>query len=155
MSRTLILPCCLLAAPAFAENAILTIAQDRYQAGASVRFEGPAVQDLFMAGDRVVVAAPVAGPAHLAGRRVAIEAAVADDLFAAGCSVVVSGPVGGNATVTGFEVAIGPVPGNLRAAGSEVSVGDVGGYALITVGEATLNGAIHHRRDHRGAVYRV
>ena len=40
-----------------------------YQAGPSVRFEGPAVSDLFMAGTKVVVAAPVAGSAHLAGRR--------------------------------------------------------------------------------------
>ena len=68
MLRALILPCCLIAAPAFAEAAVLTIAQDRYAAGASVRFEGPAVQDLFMTGNQVV-AAPVAGSAHLAGRR--------------------------------------------------------------------------------------
>ena len=58
MLRALILTCCLMAAPAFAEAAVLTIGQDRYAAGASVRFDGPAVQDLFMAGNRVVVAAP-------------------------------------------------------------------------------------------------
>ena len=77
MLRVLILTCCLMAAPAFAEAAVLTIAQDRYEAGASVRFEGPAVQDLFMAGIRVVVAAPVSGSAHLAGRRVAAVIGVA------------------------------------------------------------------------------
>ena len=69
MLRALILTCCLIAAPAFAEAAVLTIAPDRYAAGASIRFEGPAVSGLFMAGNRVVVAAPVAGSAHLAGRR--------------------------------------------------------------------------------------
>lgn len=69
MLRTLILTCCLTAAPAFAEDAVLSIAQDRYQAGPSVRFAGPAVSDLYMAGNKVVVAAPVAGSAHLAGRR--------------------------------------------------------------------------------------
>ena len=75
MLRPLIATFCLLAAPAFAEDAVLTIAQDRYQAGTSVRFDGAAVQDLFMAGNRVVVAAPISGSAHLAGRRVAVDAA--------------------------------------------------------------------------------
>ena len=51
MLRTLVLSACLLASPSFAEDAVLTIAQDRYQAGASVRFEGPDVTDLFMAGN--------------------------------------------------------------------------------------------------------
>ena len=140
MMRALILAFCLFAAPAFAETAVLSIAQDRYEAGASVRFDGPAVTDLFMAGNRVVVAAPVAGSAHLAGRRVTIEATVGGDVFAAGYSVDVRGAVGGDATVTGYEVSVGAVTGNLRAAGSEVVVGPVGGYALITGEEVTLNG---------------
>ena len=92
--RCLILTCCLTAAPAFAEDAVLSIAQDRYQAGPSVRSAGPVVSDLFMAGNEVVVAAPVAGSAHLAGRRVTVEAAVAEDLFAAGYGLDVSGAVG-------------------------------------------------------------
>jgi len=142
MMRALILICYLLAVPAFADDAVLTIAQDRYTAGASVRFDGPAVTDLFMAGNRVAVAAPVGGSAHLAGRRVTVEAAVAGDLFAAGYGINVRGTVGGDASVTGYEVTIGPVTGNLRAAGSEVTVGTVGGYALITGAEVTLNGAI-------------
>ena len=142
MLRTLILICCLLSAPAVAEDATLTIAQDRYVAGASVRFDGPAVTDLFMAGNRVVVAAPVAGSAHLAGRRVAVESAVAGDLFAAGYGVVVSAPIGGDASVSGYGVTIGPVSGNLRAAGAEVVVASVGGYALISGADVTLNGAI-------------
>jgi hypothetical protein len=105
-----------------------------------VRFSGPEVVDLFMAGNRVSIAAPVAGSAHLAGRRVAVEAAVAGDLLAAGFSVAVSAPIGGDATVTGYEITVGPVTGNLRAAGSEVAVGPVGGYALITGAEVILNG---------------
>ena len=142
MLRALMPILCLLAAPAFAETAVLSIAQDRYEVGASVRFEGPAVTDLFIAGNRVVVAAAVAGSAHLAGRRVAVEAAVAGDLFAAGYGVQVSAPVGGDATVSGYEVTVGPVTGNLRAVGAEVSAGPVGGYALITGADVTLTGAI-------------
>jgi uncharacterized membrane protein YgdD (TMEM256/DUF423 family) len=79
MLRALSLICCLLVAPAFAEDAVLTIAQDRYEAGASVRFDGSEVTDLFMAGNRVAVATPVGGSAYLAGRRVTVEAAVAGD----------------------------------------------------------------------------
>ncbi len=142
MLRALILTGCLMVGPAFAEDAVLTIAQDRYQAGQSVRFEGPAVTDLFMAGNRVTVAAPVAGSAHLAARRVTVDATVAGDLFAAGYSVTVGAAVTGDASVTGYEVTIGSVGGNLRVAGSEVIVGPVGGYALITGAEVTLNGAI-------------
>lgn len=142
MLRALTLSLCLLAAPALAETVTLSIAQDRYEAGASVRFDGPAVTDLFMAGNRVSVAAPVAGSAHLAGRRVAIEAAVAGDVFAAGYSVDINAGVGGDVTVTGYEVTVGLVTGNLRAAGSEVVVGPVGGYALITGEQITLNGVI-------------
>ena len=142
MLRALILTSCLFAAPAFAETSVLSIGQDRYEAGATLRFEGPAVADLFMAGNRVVVAAPVAGSAHLAGRRVAVEAAVTGDLFAAGYGITVTAPVGGDASLTGYEVSTGPVNGNLRAAGSEVTIDQVGGYALITGADVTLNGAI-------------
>lgn len=142
MLRALILTLCLLAAPAFAETSVLTIAQDRYEAGQSVRFDGPAVTDLFMAGNSVVVAAPVAGSAHLAGRRVAVDAAVAGDLFAAGYSVTVTAPVGGDASVTAYEVSLGSVGGNLRAAAAEVTLGDVGGYALVSSANVILNGAV-------------
>lgn len=142
MLRAPILICCLMAAPASAENASLSIGQDRYEVGDSLEFEGPAVDDLFMAGNRVALKAPVAGSAYVAGRRVAVEAATAGDLFAAGYGVVVSGAVGGNASVTGYEVTVGPVAGNLRVAGSEVAFGPVGGYALVVGSEVTMNGAI-------------
>jgi hypothetical protein len=142
MMRALILTFCLLASPALAETSVLTLGQDRYEAGSTVRFEGPAVTDLFMAGSRVEVAAPVAGSAHLAGRRVSVAATVAGDLFAAGYSVDVTAAVGGDASVTGYEVALEEVAGNLRAAASEVTVAAVGGYALITGADITLQGAI-------------
>ena len=142
MFSRLIVTFCLLAAPAFAENAALTIAQDRYEAGQSVQFDGPAVMDLFMAGNRVVVAAPVAGSAHLAGRRVAVEAAIEGDLFAAGYSVSASAAVAGDASVTGYEVNLFKIGGNLRAAAAEVTLGDVGGYALVSSSDFVLNGAV-------------
>lgn len=142
MLRPLFLTGLLLAAPAFAETTVLTIAEDRYEAGSAVRFDGPEVADLFMAGNRVVVAAPVGGSAHLAGRRVTVEAAVAGDLFAMGYDVSTSGAVGGNASVSGYEITLSDVTGNLRAAGAEVQVGSVGGYALITGSEVTLNGLV-------------
>ena len=142
MLRPLSLICCLLAAPALAETSVLTLAQDRYEAGETVLFEGPPGQDLFLAGNRVTVAALVGGSAHLAGRRVGVTAAVAGDLFAAGYSVTVTAPVGGDASVTGYEVTLGLITGNLRAAGAEVTVAAVGGYALVTGQDITLQGAI-------------
>jgi hypothetical protein len=142
MLRALTLACGLLALPAHAETASLTIAGDRYMAGGSVSYAGPAVTDLFMAGSRVVVASPVAGSAHLAGRRVTIDAAVAGDLFAAGFAVTVGALVGGDASVTGYELVLGDVAGNLRAAGTEVTVAAVGGYALITGADVALQGVI-------------
>jgi hypothetical protein len=142
MLRPLIILGCLLTGPTFAETAMLTIAQDRYEAGEALRFEGPAVADLFMAGNRVVVASPVGGSAHLAGRRVTVEGPVAGDLFALGYGVEVSGAVGGDASVTGYEIHLIEIKGNLRAAGSDVEVGAVGGYALITGANVGLQGAI-------------
>ena len=116
MLRPLILVGCLLAAPALAETAVLTIAQDRYEAGEAVRFDGPAVSDLFLAGNRVVVASPVGGSAHLARRRVTFEGPVSDDLFAVGYGVEVNGAVGADASATGYGIQLGPITGNLWAA---------------------------------------
>lgn len=132
----------LMAAPAFAETTVMIVAQDRYEAGSNLRFDGPEVADLFLAGNRVVVAAPVGGSAHLAGRRVTIDGAVAGDLFAVGYDVTAAGAVGGDASVSGYEITLGDVTGNLRAAGAEVLVGSVGGYALITASEVTLQGTV-------------
>lgn len=142
MLRPLTLTCCLLAAPALAETSELAIAQDRYEAGETVFYDGPPVQDLFLAANRVTVAAPVGGSAHLAGRRVAVDAAVAGDLFAAGYSVTVTAPVQGDASVMAYEVTLGQITGNLRAAGNEVTFADVGGYALVTAEDVTLKGEI-------------
>ncbi|AZL59543.1 hypothetical protein EI545_12290 [Tabrizicola piscis] len=142
MLRALTLVCGLLALPAHSETTSLTIAQDRYEAGAAVSFNGPSVTDLFMAGNVVSVTAPVGGSAHLAGRRVSVNAAVAGDLFAVGYSVTVTAPVSGDASVSGYELSLGPVTGNLRAAGSEVLVAAVGGYALITGTDIALQGVI-------------
>lgn len=142
MLRPLSLICCLLATPAFAETSVLAIAQDHYEAGRAVQFDGPPGQDLFMAGNRVTVAVPVGGSAHLAGRKVTVEAAVTGDLFAAGYNITITAPVSGDASVTGYEVTLGPVIGNLRVAGSEVAVDSVGGYALVTGEDISIQGAI-------------
>ncbi len=142
MFRALILTACLFATSAFSETSILNIGQDHFEAGETARFSGPEIGNIFMAGNRVEVTAPVTKSAHLAGRRVTVEAAIAGDLFAAGYSVVVSGAVAGDASVTGYEVTLGEVGGSLRAAGTEVVLNKVGGYALVTAGDVTVQGAI-------------
>jgi len=86
------------------------------------------VTDLFMAGNRVVAAAPGAGPAHLAGRRVAVKATVAGDFFAAGYSVSVGRTVTGDASNAAYKLTLGLLDRNLRAAGAETILKNVGSY---------------------------
>lgn len=48
MLRLIILVCCLMAAPVFTKTSVLIIAQDRYEAGGAVRFEGPVLGRLVL-----------------------------------------------------------------------------------------------------------
>ncbi len=112
----------------------LDFAGDAFRAGGTVIFDAEGANDVFLAGERVELAAPIGGAAHLAGRRVAVRGAVAGALYAAGQDVSVAAPVGGAASLTGYDVAVAaPVEGNLRAAGAQVTVrAPVGGAALLT-----------------------
>ena len=49
MLRSLIFAFCFLTGPALAETSLLTIGQDRFEAGATLRFDGPPVQNLSLA----------------------------------------------------------------------------------------------------------
>lgn len=142
MRRALFCLACLIVSPAMADTTTLKVAQDRYEVGDMVRFDGPSVVDLFLAGNRVTMASAIDGSAHMAGRRVTIDAAVAGNVFAAGYAVSINAPVEGNVTAMGYEVLLNAIKGNLRATGAEVSTGAVGGYALITGGDVTLRGPI-------------
>ena len=123
----------------------LAIGHDVYLAGNAPTFAGDATtEDVFIAGQRVTVSAPVLGAAHLAGRKIAVEAAIGSDLFAFGYSVTVTAPVGGDASLAGFEVALDQgAGGNLRAGANDLTVsGTIGGYALMSAATMTLNGTV-------------
>ncbi|MGV8987567.1 MAG: hypothetical protein ACOH2H_14940 [Cypionkella sp.] len=127
------------------DSAHLEIGHDVYLAGNAPTFAGDAAtEDVFIAGQRVSLTAPVLGAAHLAGRKVLVQGAVGSDLFAAGYSVDVAAPVKGDATLAGFEVTVRQgVGGNLRAGANDLTVdGAVGGYALMSAATLTMNGVV-------------
>ncbi len=117
---------------------------DAFRAGGSVAFAAPGARDVFLAGERVDLAAAVEGSAHLAGRRVATEGAVGGDLYAFGADVRVAGPVAGAASLAGYDVEVlGAIGGNLRATGSRIDLrGPVGGAALIAGDAVEIAAAI-------------
>ncbi len=118
MLRTLTLACGLLALPALAETTSLTIAQDRYEAGAAVSFDGPSVTDLFMAG----VTAPINGDASVSGYELSL-ASVTGNLRAAGSEVTVAA-VGGYALITGEDVSMqGVMAGDVVLVAKDITFG--------------------------------
>lgn len=127
------------------DNASFEMGHDVYLAGNAPVFSGDVgTVDLFMAGQRVSVQAPVKGAAHLAGRKIEVNAAVGSDLFAAGYSVMVTAPVAGDANLAGFEATLAQgAGGNVRVGANEVTIGGtVGGYALLSAASLTMNGVV-------------
>ena len=110
MLRTLTLACGLLATPAHADPSGLTIAQDRHEAGAVVRFDGAVDDRPVHGGHRGFRDRARRRVGHLAGRRVSVASPVAGDLFALGYSVEVPAAVGGDASVPGYELTLGRLP---------------------------------------------
>jgi len=144
LSVLVALLCAATAAAAQDEPAGFRLGADAFYTGRTVVHDTPDADDVFMAGERVDLVAPIAGTAHLAGRRLTAEGAVGGDVYAAGADVTLEAPVAGNATLAGYDVAVeNTIGGNLRAAGGSVSVGAaVTGTALLAGGEVEIDGAI-------------
>ena len=133
-----------LALPAAAqEGGRLSLGQDLFIAGESVRLTDAGRDDAFLAGESVALEAPVAGTAHLAGRRVSVGAG-ARDVYAAGMDVRLDAAIEGDATLFGYEVSLaGPVGGDLRGAARRLHLEEsVAGSALISAGEVTLSAPV-------------
>jgi hypothetical protein len=115
------------------DEEIFRIGDDYYYAGRSVAHDVEGASDLFMAGERISVSAPIAGSAHLAGRRIDATGDVGGDVYAAGMDVALRGPISGNATLAGYDVrSAADIGGNLRAFGATVHVlAPVAGTALL------------------------
>lgn len=134
-----------LISPAFAQDEDRAVfGGDRYFGGSSVTAEEDTERDLFMAGERVSVAAPVAGSAHLMGRRLSVEAPVGGNLYAIGYALDLDAGVAGSVTATGAELRLTEeISGNLRASGWEIRLdGPVAGSAILAAGQVSLNAAI-------------
>jgi len=123
----------------------------------------PSPDDVYLFGESVDVAAPVAGDVVAAGRRVLIQervggdvmaaaedlevtGAVGDDLRAAGRSVRIDAPVAGHAVVAGMVVDLGKralVHDWFWAAGDEVDLsGVVAGNAVLRGRTVVIGGAV-------------
>lgn len=117
---------------------------DAYMAGRNVVLSGEAVQDLFIAGDKVRAEADVDGSAHMAGRYVALQSRVGQNFYGAGMEVEVAGTVAGNVSIMGDSLSVSePVSGNLRAMGSNVDIAaPVAGSAILGGDHVALDGVI-------------
>jgi hypothetical protein len=132
------------AGAASAQDETLALGGDVFRGGGTVEHGEAGANDVFLAGERVGLRAPISGTAHLAGRRVEAAAEVGGSVYAAGYSVAVVAPVAGSATLAGYEVEVdAPVGGSLRAFGSTVRVSaPVEGPAFLAGEEVALDAAL-------------
>ncbi|WP_158968975.1 bactofilin family protein [Chachezhania sediminis] len=123
---------------------IYDIANDVFEAGATVDLDRPGKQDVFALGETITATADIGGTAHLFGRKVTVNGAVGGDIYSMGQYVTVASPVAGNVTAFGMNVDVkDDVAGNIRASGSKIVLdGNVGGYALIFAEDLQVNGVI-------------
>jgi hypothetical protein len=133
-------------APAFAqsEESAPATGGDLYRGGSSVLVDTPGLRDVFSAGERIDLASPISGAAHLAGRRIETKGDIGGALYAFGQDIRVEAPVAGSASLAGYDVEIlGAVGGNLRAAGRNVALrAPVEGAALIAGDTVEIDAAI-------------
>lgn len=148
MIRRIALLALLLAAPAAAQEAddteTFAIGADAFRAGATVRISEPGIDDVFAAGERVAIEAPISGSATLAARRVEAGAEIGGDLTAFGADVTVTAPVAGDATLMGYDVNVEAAIGaDLRASGANVRLtAPVTGTAMLAGRSVFFSGAV-------------
>lgn len=128
--------------------------QDLYVAGGKVTIDAPVEGDLIIAGGTVTVNDTVRQDILVAGGTIFIKGNVKDDIRCAGGKVIISGSVSGDVIATGGtldiqrDVVIG---GNLISSGGEVILaGDVHGLAKNASGTFTFNGKVGKELDCRG-----
>ena len=160
--RTRLLPAAIaaffLAGPALADppdSVQHRFSDDLYAAGEDILVGGAGLQHVYAGGRTVAVKAEVSRSVHAAGRNVTIAGAVGDNAYAAGYRVELAGKVGGDAMAAGYRVELsesGAVAGDLTAAARRVLVrGPVGGDASLA-GEiveiaAPIGGSVQIRAE--------
>lgn len=115
---------------------------DAFLAGDRIFAGGSFQQDLFAAGRTVTIAGDVQRNVFAGGATVEIERTVTDDAFVAGGAVVVreSARIAGDAFVAGRTVEMhGAIDGDLRVVGEMVTItGAVNGDVVVRAGTFTL-----------------
>lgn len=113
-----------------------------YLAGTDVTVAAALPGDVLAAGGTVSIAALVAGDATVAGGTVSVTRAVEGDVRAAGAQVVVSAPVTGDLALAGGTVTASSTASDTRIIGGTVRVMGSGGKVVIYGAEVYLSGTI-------------
>ncbi|MDQ1299493.1 MAG: hypothetical protein QG636_161 [Patescibacteria group bacterium] len=140
---TLVLPASLSAAT-FVSARTLVVSEspldNAYLAGTDVTVAAPLPGDLLAAGGTISIAATVVGDATVAGGTVSVTRPVEGDLRAAGAQVIVSAPVSGDLVLAGGTVTASSTATDTRIIGGAVRVTGSGGKVVVYGAEVYLSG---------------
>jgi len=129
-----------------AVGAGVTIDDDLYVAGGTVRVEGTIRGDLLVAGGDVLVEGPVEGDVMAAGGTVRLEGPVRGSVRAAGGQLAIAAPIGEDLVVAGGRVDVGAdarIGRDLVASGGRIELrAPVARDARIGSGEALIAGDV-------------
>jgi len=114
-----------------------------YLAGTDITVAAPLPFDVIAAGGTVSIAAAVAGDVMLAGGTIAIDRAVAGDVRAVGGQVIVTAPVTGDLSLAGGVVTASSTAKDTRIIGGTVRVNGSGGKAVIYGADVFLSGSFN------------
>ncbi len=114
-----------------------------YLAGTDITVAAPLPFDVIAAGGTVSIAAPVAGDAMLVGGTIAIDRPVTGDVRAVGGHVIVTAPVTGDLSLAGGMVTASSTAKDTRVIGGTVRVNGSGGRAVIYGADVFLSGAFN------------
>ncbi|MGE5615735.1 MAG: hypothetical protein ACM3X5_02355 [Bacillota bacterium] len=150
-------------APGTSAEEVVAHGSDRVALGASVDIDEAVERNVFGAGGRVILNAPVGGKVRLAGGHVEIgpNAVVARDAALAGGDIVIGGTIKGDLKVAGGKVRLdGVVGGDVTAGAGTLELGPnakIGGRLKYRAEDferdpaATVAGGITKMRRHYGA----
>jgi hypothetical protein len=125
------------------KNVVLNQAplDNTYLAGSDVRVAAPVAADLTAAAGTLTIAAPVTGDALLAGGTIDIEKSITGDLRAVGGRIIIPEDVGGDVAVAGGIVLVSGHAHDVQAAGGTVRVmGGADTDVTIYGSDVTLSG---------------
>jgi cytoskeletal protein CcmA (bactofilin family) len=125
----------------------ITISDDLYKAGNDVIVNAPVRGDGYMAGGTVHITKPVGKDLVVAGGTVVVETSVGDDVRIFGGDVQINGNVGGDVLVFGGTIRIAQnssIGGDVYIMGEQVRIdGNVRGMARIEAKDVIIGGTLN------------